>query len=396
MKKRETHHTQEDNILCFEIMGTVIRAASLSVQAEKKIITLNGVCEDTFSFSEPEKIKTLYREVRAMGGERAAKIIFNVSADFGTTLHGGTGSVRQNYEENISEPELEQILARALWKIFTTQRSRAAKQLGIGDGEAVLADVDVTSITLDGSKVMNPVGFVARATEVWCEETVLSRKNLQKIVANVPAADIASIGELSGHMARMVEKTKNETDYLFVYIEETRALLYPVLDGKLGTRETVEWGSNAFINIIMRSLSVDREVAREIVGRYEKGKLSKSLQKEIETLFIGEASLLLHGIELKCQREKFKTVYLYAPEKFPVEITNANFKRRLQLSFSLHNISAQTISEKYGFTLQLNEQQLQSNKKYDTIFLSVVGAYTRYAGGSIEKIAKQRIRWLQA
>lgn len=394
MKQLSQLHIPDEHIICVEIFSTSIRVASVSVFKES--MRLNAVEEELFSFVQPEAIQSLVKRVLKNSTTKAKpKFIISVSSLHGTTIHAGTGVVRQKHELAISENELEHIVAKALWKIFLASRAKAAKQLGLSEREVALADVDVMGITLDGNKVVSPVGFVARAAEVWCEETIVNKKKLKKIFQQISPEDVVSVGELSGRLTRLVEPNQKEQQYLFVYIGGSKTMLYPVRDGRVLPRDVIEWGSNSFLHIIMRSLCVEESVAQEIIQRYRLGKLSKSFEKEIDSLFAGEAALLLHGIELWCQREKFEAAYIYTHAELPMKLSSSGLRRKLQLSFSLKSVSAQSISEKYGFNLQLNEREIQSGKKYDTLFLNILAAYSRYAGVGLEKISGHRDKWLQ-
>jgi len=386
---------QKEFVISIELFSDLLRVSTLAIIPEQKTIVLQKSWEAPNNRETQAVVSDLLRQAqKSLPPKTDFHLIINLHPGLATTIHSGTGIIRPENEKPITETELDQIIASALWKIFTTQRARAATILQIHPGESVLVDVEVLNILLDGHKVMNPVEFKARAAEVWCQETIAQKEIIELLVATVDAKKIVAINESAGQIARMVSGKYSQ--YVFAYCGTTQMTLYWISEDKITARQTINWGVHAYKAALMRELHLNDFEANEIISQYQNQNLSKKVQKEIHELLVGELAFFLNGLALQYHQKKFSAVYIYTEERPPVQINDRALLKRMEIPFAVHICNAQSISEKNKFAVQLEESEKKNKKQFDSALISVIAAYTRYPGANLKTIAQRRSRWLQA
>jgi hypothetical protein len=111
----------------------------------------------------------------------------------------GTNYVRQDPDEPITMDEVDRMIASTEGKSLERVKGKADERLSLSESELRLVTTSLTSITLDGKKVSNPVGFTAKNVKFTLVNffvpsatfqalSVLVRDLSMKLVSIVPTA----------------------------------------------------------------------------------------------------------------------------------------------------------------------------------------------------------------
>ncbi|MBI2642082.1 MAG: hypothetical protein HYW96_00715 [Candidatus Wildermuthbacteria bacterium] len=98
-------------------------------------------------------------------------------------------------------------------------------------------------------------------------------------------------------------------DALFIDVGDTHTALSLVQGQSLALSDVLSFGGDRFTQILMRSLGMKANIAREFKERYVKGQLSEDLRSRMKELFLPEARNLITLIQERMQEKGFAFSY---------------------------------------------------------------------------------------
>jgi len=185
-------------------------------------------------------------------------------------------------------PELENLIAQAMGKIFNQCRSEAAKRLGVHEIDTIMVGAKARNFKVDGHLVVNPVGFTGKKISLLLELTFTGRALFEdlKQFFNAPEnfffAESAQVRLASLARARklplnLIVDEGPRGAALFVF-EKTKDG-YPVL-----YREKLMWSFDVLFLRIAAELGVSAAAAREIYRAYGSDAMSEGAARAFKKI----------------------------------------------------------------------------------------------------------------
>ncbi len=176
-------------------------------------------------------------------------------------------------------PELENLIAQAMGKIFNQCRNEAAARLGIHELDTIMVGAKARNFKVDGRLVVNPVGFTGKKISLLLELTFTGRALFEdlKQFFNAPEdfffaesaqARLASLARARKLPINLIVDEGPRGTSLFV-LQKTKDG-HPVL-----YREKLAWSFDILFTRIAAELGVSDAAAREMYRAYLGGAMSE-------------------------------------------------------------------------------------------------------------------------
>lgn len=241
-------------------------------------------------------------KVEDKAGERADLTVVGIA---GELIKGNTTSVkytRKNPNLPISETEMEEIIRKVQDKAGEVAKKTVALETGNENVEVRLINSAIVSLTIDGYKISNPIGFkgsdvailiytaFAPMIHVAAIEKVCAELNLDLLTVAVEPFAIcrACLGDdLDSNFSGVVMDIGGGTTDIAV-----------VDDGGVECTKMFSIGGRSFTHQIAETLDVDFEKAEEYKLEYDSGKLDDSLKNKVEAAISRNLGVWLTGVEV--------------------------------------------------------------------------------------------------
>ena len=241
-------------------------------------------------------------KVEEKAGERADTTVVGIA---GESVKGNTTTVhynRKNPNKPISDSEMTEIIKKVQEKSGEVARQAIALETGNENVEIRLINSAIVSLSIDGYKVMNPVGFkgsdmviqfytaFAPLIHIAAIEKVCAELNLDLLTVAVEPFAVcrACLGDdLDSNFSGVVIDIGGGTTDIAV-----------VDDGGVDGTKMFSIGGRSFTRQIAESLGVDFDTAEEYKLDYDSGKLDDRVKSKVETALSRSLSVWLTGVEV--------------------------------------------------------------------------------------------------
>ena len=241
-------------------------------------------------------------DVEEQAGERASLTVVGIA---GELIKGNTTSVnytRKNPNKPISESEMNEIIKKVQQKSGEVAKKAVALETGNDNVEIRLINSAIVSLTIDGYKISNPIGFkgselviqfytaFAPMIHVAAIEKVCAELNLDLLTVAVEPFAVcrACLGnDLESNFSGIVMDIGGGTTDVAV-----------VDDGGVEGTKMFSIGGRSFTHQIAESLGVDFDTAENYKLDYDSGKLDDRVKSKIETAISRNLSVWLTGVEV--------------------------------------------------------------------------------------------------
>lgn len=266
------------------------REGSMFAGAIADIPAVVSTCEEALVAVEDE------------AGERAELTVVGIA---GELIKGNTSTVRYSRKDPnrpITEAEMSEIIKKVQQKSSAVARKSVAIETGNENVEVRLINSAIVSLTIDGYKISNPIGFkgsdvmiqfytaFAPMIHVAAIEKVCAELNLDLLTVAVEPFAVcrACLGDdLDSAFSGVVIDIGGGTTDLAV-----------VDDGGVEGTKMFSIGGRSFTHQIEEALGVDFETAEEYKLAYDSGELDDRLKSKVETALSRNLSVWLAGIEV--------------------------------------------------------------------------------------------------
>lgn len=271
---------------------------NMNAGAVADIPAVVNVCEDALV------------QVEEQAGERASLTVVGIA---GELIKGNTTTVnykRKNPNRPITESEMQEIIKKVQQKSGEVAKKTVAIETGNDNVEVRLINSAIVSLTIDGYKISNPIGFkgsdiviqfytaFAPLIHVAAIEKVCAELNLDLLTVAVEPFAVcrACLGDdLSSNFSGIVMDIGGGTTDIAV-----------VEDGGVEGTKMFSIGGRSFTHQIAESLGVDTETAEEYKLNFDTGKLDDRVKAKVETAISKNLSVWLTGVEVAL--EEFENI----------------------------------------------------------------------------------------
>lgn len=241
-------------------------------------------------------------EVERQAGERAELTVVGIA---GELIKGNTTTVRysrKNPNKPITEAEMNNIIKKVQEKSGEVARKTVSLETGNKNVEVRLINSAIVSLTIDGYKISNPVGFkgsdvviqfytaFAPLIHVAAIEKVCAELNLDLLTVAVEPFAVcrACLGDdLESSFSSVVMDIGGGTTDIAV-----------VEDGGIEGTKMFSIGGRSFTHQIAESLGVDTDTAERYKLDFDFGKLDDHVKAKVETAISRNLSVWLTGVEV--------------------------------------------------------------------------------------------------
>ncbi len=241
-------------------------------------------------------------EVERQAGERAELTVVGIA---GELIKGNTTTVRysrKNPNKPITEAEMNDIIKKVQEKSGEVARKTVALETGNKNVEVRLINSAIVSLTIDGYKISNPIGFkgsdvviqfytaFAPLIHVAAIEKVCAELNLDLLTVAVEPFAVcrACLGDdLESSFSSVVMDIGGGTTDIAV-----------VEDGGVEGTKMFSIGGKSFTHQITESLGVDTDTAERYKLDFDTGKLDDRVKAKVESALSRNLSVWLTGVEV--------------------------------------------------------------------------------------------------
>ncbi len=243
-------------------------------------------------------------------GERAELTVVGIA---GELIQGNTTTVnytRKNPNKPITDSEMNEIIKKVQQKSGEVAKKTVALETGNDNVEVRLINSAIVSLTIDGYKISNPIGFkgsdiviqfytaFAPLIHVAAIEKVCAELNLDLLTVAVEPFAVcrACLGDdLESNFSGIVMDIGGGTTDVAV-----------IEDGGVEGTKMFGIGGRSFTHQIAESLGVDFDTAENYKLEYDTGELDDRVKSKIETAISRNLSVWLTGVEVAL--EEFENV----------------------------------------------------------------------------------------
>ena len=249
-----------------------------------------GVCEQALN------------EAESQAGERAELTVVGIA---GELIKGNTTTVnytRKDPNKPILESEMREIITKVQQKSGEVAKKTVALETGNDNVEVRLINSAIVSLTIDGYKISNPIGFkgsdviiqfytaFAPLIHVAAIEKVCAELNLDLLTVAVEPFAVcrACLGnDLDSSYSSIVMDIGGGTTDIAV-----------IEDGGVEGTKMFGIGGRSFTHQIAESLGVDFDTAERYKLDFDSGKLDDRVKAKVETAISHNLSVWLTGVEV--------------------------------------------------------------------------------------------------
>jgi len=241
-------------------------------------------------------------KVEQQAGERANLTVVGIA---GELIKGNTTTVRysrKNPNKPITEAEMNDIIKKVQQKSGEVARKTVALETGNKNVEVRLINSAIVSLTIDGYKISNPIGFkgsdvviqfytaFAPLIHVAAIEKVCAELNLDLLTVAVEPFAVCRTclgDDLESSFSSVVMDIGGGTTDIAV-----------VEDGGVEGTKMFSIGGKSFTHQIAESLGVDTDTAERYKLDFDSGKLDDRIKAKVETAISRNLSVWLTGVEV--------------------------------------------------------------------------------------------------
>ncbi len=388
-----------EKYLVVEILDHYIQAAALKARLEEnpaskqkgELMIMKVWQRPLRNLSAPEALKETAALLKKVGKLSGYKIILSLDSRLATTIYSSIPLVRQNPNEAIDEPDIDNLVSQAIWRFFDRQREKIAKKMGVEDIDVLLSDVRIRGIKIDGHKVINPIGFKAKSVEFYFSQTFVVRDFIRGLREMLPMEQVAFVAEIGTVLANAALKILS-TDHLFLAnLFPSQTVIYTASPGKLGYLDRYGWGQNNLISHFKNNLFLEPEITRTVIDLYNKSKTSPLFLRRLENILIKELQIFLYGLESVVDKEQAK-VYLNPYFDLPAVTFSQRCQARLTKPLKICPLSSELSTEKFGFDVKFNKSVKAKNLLTILAMFAELGSLSQ--DEKLGHLVKRRVRWL--
>src|SRR3989338_7752593 len=133
--------------------------------------------------------------------------------------------------------------------------------MNISDLDVILSDVQINGIKLDGHKVVNPLGFQAKAVEIKLSLTFTPREFINNLKKLLPKENIIFVGEDGPALSHLLSRGHDQENFVLANIFPKQTTLFKVDGHAISYLDKFEWGHGNLIKALAEYLGASEATA---------------------------------------------------------------------------------------------------------------------------------------
>lgn len=205
--------------------------------------------------------------------------------------------LRDNPLNAIEESELENLVLNLTWRLQDREKAIVSRALGISEMDLALISSAIKDPTIEGRKILNPLGFSGRRLGFTFENNYGAKdfwEELAKIVGNLKC-QTKIVSEDNLIYDKTFSALGEEGVSVFLGEEETKIGL---MGNFLKNSEKFNWGGKNLTTVIAKEFAINLGSAEHLRDKYAQGEMSVVARRWFEKMFAPELKILAEGIAL--------------------------------------------------------------------------------------------------
>ena len=241
-------------------------------------------------------------EVEDQAGERASTTVVGVAGELVKSNTTSVNYTRKDPKRPITEAEMTEILKKVQQKSGEVAREEIALETGNSNVEIELISSAIISLTIDGYKIMNPIGFKGTDVSILIYTAFVPMIHvaaIEKVCAELNL-DLLTVAVEPFAVCRALLGDNSDNDFSGVIIDIGGGTtdVAVVDDGGVEGTKMFSIGGRSFTKQISESLGVDFETAEQMKVDFDTGKLDDRVKSRIDAAVSRSISVWLTGIEV--------------------------------------------------------------------------------------------------
>lgn len=288
-------------------------------------------------------------------------------------------------KQAVNAAELENLLGQRVMKIFYDHRESMGRTLGVAGLDVVLVGAKIRNFTIEGDRVLNPVGFRGRTMQALLELTLTRRdvfddwkdfwsRPTSFFFTEFPRAELVSLSKTTSLPLRLFVLEPRQTRLFMLESDNSGPRMY---------RGEFEWPIANITTAVADRYAVGEEIGAALYRNYLGDAISPALSRSLrETVF----GALQSFRDLLREKNISGKIYIDTSSSVP-------FPSALKLdSVTLEEPDALSLFERLGFTL-VNAERLPEVQRFRRLAPFIEFYYDR-GDSSVNRWLKRRLHWL--
>ncbi len=286
---------------------------------------------------------------------------------------------RQNPGEELTQTDLENNLAQAVWKLFDGLRIEASGRLGINEADLLLADVRVIGVRVDGHQVINPEGFRGRTMEF---NLCISLVKRDRLPAEDNQGDIFEEGVVRAYL---VSRKVELGELFYVESRDNSIYVFKVTPNISSYLTEFNWGKDDIYRAFTTEVGTDNELGEALYLRYTEGKASPKIMNKLDAAFYNTFGTFVNGLAMAIRNSKETGRNLRSEH-------DANKKGRNQVAIYINSFKLPP--EVWGKRFTVGDRRVRFLQAPEVDLNDFISDNSNGVNSQLSRLAKQRIKWL--
>lgn len=290
---------KKQQIVCVEVLFDHIRWGVVELDVKKNSMRLLEYADTPFDISKEGRgfIRALGETFRRLRRRKKQYIVLGFHEKVALTTRSNASVGRRQTDQSLQEPELEDLLFKAQWKVFDNVRRAASMRMGISDLDLHLTDAKVEGVRLDGHRVINPVGFRPRRIEFDIINTFVSKEVIREVRGILSdKQQLELVIERNAALANTLLRMHRRDDGIVFSVDRDTTSILVIKNRNLLYHQQFSWGYASVVNTVSRFLSLRLAAADQVLQKYLQKDMSPSFARKIEKEILRDANLFFEGI----------------------------------------------------------------------------------------------------
>ena len=241
-------------------------------------------------------------KVEEQAGQRAELTVVGIA---GELIKGNTTTVRynrKNPDKPITDTEMQNIIKKVQAKSGEVAKKTVALETGNKNVEVRLINSAIVSLTIDGYKISNPIGF--KGSDVVIQfytafAPLIHVSAIEKVCAELNL-DLLTVAVEPFAVCRACLGDDLESDFSGIVMDIGGGTtdIAVVEDGGVEGTKMFSIGGRSFTHQVAEAMGVDFETAEDYKLKFDSGKLDDRVKSKVETALSRNLSVWLTGVEV--------------------------------------------------------------------------------------------------
>jgi cell division protein FtsA len=241
-------------------------------------------------------------QVEDESGERADTTVVGIAGELIKCSTTTVKYTRKEPKKPITEQEMNEIIKKVQAKAGEVAQKTVALETGNNNVEVSLINSAIVSLTIDGYKISNPIGFKGSEVVILIYTAfapMIHVAAIEKVCAELNL-DLLTVAVEPFAVCRAILGDNTDSDFAGIVMDIGGGTtdIAVVEDGGVSTTKMFSIGGRSFTHQIAELLGVDFETAEQYKLDYDSGKLDDSLKAKVDSAITRNISVWLTGIEV--------------------------------------------------------------------------------------------------